>query len=289
MEELAREEETGAAASTPPTTQTTRHDPRHSHLRDLAQMSLPDGCARLGGDKNAAFTHPGNPKGPHMSTRIAVVGANGGTGREVTRQLLERGDQVLAVVRTAAKGHDLEELGAEIALLDLLTSTVEEFATAFDGADAVVFAAGMGEGGDFDTVDRQGVITTVDAANAAGVRRIVAVSALGASRAEVPPPLTGNPYWEVYYDAKRAADAAVRTSGLDYTILQPGVLTEGELTGSIRLAEGDLEFADLSRADLAATVLGCLDDPASIGHTWELVGGEDSVAEAIRTLAAEVP
>jgi len=211
--------------------------------------------------------------------RYAIVGGNGLTARHLISRLSGRGDEVVATIRSESQAASITALGARPVVLDLETSSVDDFASAFVGADAVVFAAGVGgSGGDVDVVDRQGSITSVDAAKKAGVRRFVQISAVGASGG-TPPTLTG-PFWEAYYAAKRAGDAHLRDSGLDWTILEPGALTEDVATDAIALGTR-VESVPVSRADVAATVAAVLDEPRSIRFTWELMGGSTPVVDAV--------
>ncbi|BDZ50711.1 NAD-dependent dehydratase [Frondihabitans sucicola] len=215
--------------------------------------------------------------------RIAIVGGNGLTARHLISRLSGRGDEVVATIRDAAQSAAIVALGAKPVVLDLERSSVEDYAEAFRGSEAVVFAAGVGgSGGDVDVVDRQGSVKSVDAAKAAGVTRFVQISAIGSSGG-TPPSLTG-PFWEAYYAAKRAGDAYLRDSGLQWTILEPGALTEELATDGIELGV-NVSSEPISRADVAATVAAVLDEPASSGFTWELVGGEASVVDAVRRAA----
>lgn len=215
--------------------------------------------------------------------RIAIVGGNGLTARHLISRLAGRGDDVSAMIRDEGQSESIRALGGNPVVLDLVTSSVDEYAEAFRGADAVVFAAGVGgAGGDVDVVDRQGSLKSIDAAKAAGVRRFVQISAIGASGG-TPPSLTG-PFWEAYYQAKRAGDAHLRDSGLDWTILEPGALTEELATDAIELGT-KVASVPISRADVAATVAAVLDEPSSIGQTWELVGGDTPVVDAVRLAA----
>jgi len=215
-----------------------------------------------------------------VSYVVAIVGGSGRTGREVTRQLLARGDDVLCIVRDPAKGAELEQLGVEVVRLDLETSSLNDFAGTFVGCDAVVFAAGMGADGSFETVDHLGSKKAVDAAKRAGVQRFVQISALGASAEELPESSIGG-NWDAYFEAKRAADAYLRDSGLDYTILEPGELSDDAPTGRISLEPSQLEHTTLPRFDLATTIRAVLDSRGAIGKTWQVCGGGDIIATAI--------
>jgi uncharacterized protein YbjT (DUF2867 family) len=105
----------------------------------------------------------------------------------------------------------------------------------------------------------------------------VQISAINVDR---PVPDDAQPVWKAYVEAKRDADAALRDSGLDWTILRPGRLTDDERTGRVTLGE-DVGRGDIPRADVAAVVVAVLDDPISIGRQWDVVGGQTPVEEAV--------
>jgi uncharacterized protein YbjT (DUF2867 family) len=86
-----------------------------------------------------------------------------------------------------------------------------------------------------------------------------------------------------YYEAKADADKRVSESGLDYTIVRPGGLTDDPGTGLVRLGT-DLERGSIPREDVAAVLLAVLETPGSIGKTFELVSGDTPIAEAVRGL-----
>src|SRR4051794_17937975 len=113
-------------------------------------------------------------------SRIVVVGGHGRTGMLIVRQLVANGDTVVATVRNPKHMADLVKAGAETVILDLEKSTGPEFAFVFAGADAVVFAAGSGTG-ESSEIDSRGVRKTLGAARKAGVKRYLAISAIGAS------------------------------------------------------------------------------------------------------------
>ncbi|GAA4668582.1 NAD(P)H-binding protein [Frondihabitans cladoniiphilus] len=217
--------------------------------------------------------------------RIVIVGGNGLTARHLISRLSNRGDHVVPLIRHPAQADHLVSLGGHPDVLDLETGTVDEFAAAFTEADAVVFAAGVGSnGGSVESIDRDGAIKSIDAAVAAGVPRFVQISAIGAT-AGTPPTLTGS-FWEAYYEAKRAGDAHLRSSGLGWTVLEPAELTENLATDGVTLGVDVPRGASISRADLAAVVVAVLDEPRAAGHTWELVGGTTPVVDAVAAAVA---
>src|SRR4029078_13448088 len=121
---------------------------------------------------------------------------------------------------------ELEAAGAEVRLLDIENQDASAFAEAFAGCDAVVFAAGGGPDGNIErkrTVDLEGSLKSIEGARRAGIYRFVQVSAIGV---DAPPPPRPAAVWGAYVEAKRDADGASRASGLDWTIIRPGRLTD---------------------------------------------------------------
>jgi uncharacterized protein YbjT (DUF2867 family) len=213
-------------------------------------------------------------------SHIAIVGGNGQVARHVIPQLVADGHDPVALVRNPAYKHDLEQLGAHVRMLDIEQDEVDHFAAAFADCDAVVFTAGGGPDGNIDrkrTVDLGGSLKSIEAARQAGIDRFVQISAMNVDR---PVPDDAEPVWRAYVEAKRDADAALRDSGLDWTILRPGRLTDGDGTGRVALGE-DVGRGEIPRADVAAVVVAVLDDPTSIGRQWNVIGGQMPVDEAV--------
>ncbi|MDN7122216.1 SDR family oxidoreductase [Nocardioides sp. ChNu-153] len=214
--------------------------------------------------------------------RIAVVGGNGQIARHLHPLLVAAGHTPVALVRTLAYAPDLEALGAEVRELDIENSTTRHYTDAMTGVEAVVFAAGGGPDGKIErkrTVDLGGALGTIAGAREAGVRRVVQISAIGVDQ---PVPDDTEPVWKEYVAAKRDADKALRASGLDWTIIRPGGLTDDPPTGSVTLAS-EVERSTVTRADVAAVVAVCLGDARSVGRQWELVNGPSPIAEAVAT------
>jgi uncharacterized protein YbjT (DUF2867 family) len=214
--------------------------------------------------------------------RVVVVGATGRTGKHIVSQLLKNGDEVVATIRDPKKMAALVKQGAETHILDLDTSPLADIEHAFKGAEAVVFAAGSAEGAESSAIDRKGVQRTVRAATKAKATRYIAISALGAST-PTPKEWTATTEMKNYYVAKKTANKIVRNSSLFWTILEPGGLTDGKLTGKLAISEGeDIKNKNLSRADVAATVLAVLKEPKSAGHTLQMIGGSTEIAKAVK-------
>ena len=214
-------------------------------------------------------------------SRVAIVGGHGKVALHLHPELLKAGHQPVALVRREEQRAQLEALGAEVRLLDIEAQDASAFAAAFAGCDAVVFAAGGGPDGNIErkrTVDLEGSLKSAEGAKRAGVKRVIQVSAIG-----VDDPLPGDTeaVWRAYVEAKRDADAALRESGLDWTILRPGRLTDDPGTGRIVLGQG-VERGDVPRADVASTIAAIIDDAATSGRQWNLVGGQTPIADAVR-------
>ncbi|MEV6701313.1 NAD(P)H-binding protein [Streptomyces sp. NPDC051453] len=215
--------------------------------------------------------------------RIVIAGGHGQIALRLERLLAARGDEVAGVIRRAEQADDLREAGAEPLVCDLESASVEEVAGLLEGADAAVFAAGAGPGstaGRKDTVDRAAAVLFADAAERAGVRRYVVVSSMGADPAH-----QGDEVFDAYLRAKGEADASVRArTGLDWTILRPGMLTNDAGTGLVRL-EASTGRGPVPRGDVAAVLAELVETPATAGLTLELISGSAPVTVAVKSIA----
>ncbi|MFE1949125.1 MULTISPECIES: SDR family oxidoreductase [Streptomyces] len=215
--------------------------------------------------------------------RIVIAGGHGQIALRLERLLSARGDEVAGIIRRPEQGDDLREAGAEPVLCDLESASVEEVAAHLQGADAAVFAAGAGPGSGAarkDTVDRDAAVLFADAAERAGARRYVVVSSMGADAAH-----KGDDIFDVYLRAKGAADDDVRRrTGLDWTILRPGQLTDDAGKGLVRL-EASTGRGPVPRDDVAAVLAELVESTATAGLTLELVSGSTPVAVAVKSVA----
>ncbi|MCX4828747.1 SDR family oxidoreductase [Streptomyces sp. NBC_01016] len=215
--------------------------------------------------------------------RIVIAGGHGQIALRLERLLSARGDEVAGIIRRSEQGDALRSAGAEPVLCDLESASVEEVAAHLQGADAAVFAAGAGPGSDAgrkDTVDRDAAVLFADAAQRAKVRRYIVVSAMAADAAH-----QGDDVFDVYLRAKGAADDDVRRrTGLDWTILRPGQLTNDAGTGLVRL-EASTGRGPVPRDDVAAVLADLVDTPATAGLTLELISGSTPVTVAVKSVA----
>ena len=210
--------------------------------------------------------------------KVIIAGGHGKIALRLARLLVADGNDVVGLIRNPDHVADVSQTGASASLCDLEQLSVEEVAAGIEGSDAVVFAAGAGPGSGADrklTMDRDGAITLLRAATSAGVPRFVMVSGAGV---ENPP--NGDEVFDVYLRAKAEADAAVESSGLDWTILRPGGLTEDAGTGRIRI--GIEPFSGpVPRDDVARVLASLLGDRRSAGRVLYLSSGSTPLDEAL--------
>jgi uncharacterized protein YbjT (DUF2867 family) len=210
---------------------------------------------------------------------VVVAGGHGKVGLRLLRLLAERGHRARGLIRNPDHAADLEQAGAEPVLCDI--DALDDIASCCEGADAVVFAAGAGPGSGAErkrTVDYGGAVKLIEAAKANGIDRYVMVSAIKVDRPdEWPEPMVP------YYEAKRDADEALMRSGLTYTVVRPGSLTDDVGTGLVEIGFG-LEGGEIPRNDVAATLLFILDAVNTYGQAFDVVSGDDPVEDAVRSL-----
>ncbi|HMJ95799.1 MAG TPA: SDR family oxidoreductase [Thermoleophilaceae bacterium] len=210
---------------------------------------------------------------------VVVAGGHGKVGLALLRLLAEGGHRARGLIRNPDHASDLEDVGAVPVLCDI--EALDDISDCCEGADAVVFAAGAGPGSGLErkrTVDYGGAVKLIDAAKTNGIDRYVIVSAISVDR-----PDEWSEQMRPYYEAKRDADKAVLESGLDYTVVRPGGLTDDPGTGLVTVGT-NLERGEIPREDVAAVLLAVLETPSSVGKAFELVSGDTPVEEAVRAL-----
>jgi uncharacterized protein YbjT (DUF2867 family) len=209
---------------------------------------------------------------------VTIAGAHGQIALRLARLLAARGDRVTGLIRNPEHTAEVSEAGAAPVVCDLERASIEEITTAVTGTDAVVFAAGGGPGSGAArklTMDRDGAVKLLGAATTAGIARYLMISATGA---ENPP--DGDGVFDVYLQAKAAADAAVAASDRDWTIVRPGALTNDAGTGHVRL--GGVPFsAPVPRDDVASVLAELLTDRRSSGRILYLGSGPQLIGQAL--------
>jgi uncharacterized protein YbjT (DUF2867 family) len=220
--------------------------------------------------------------------KVVIAGGHGKIALGLTRLLAGRGDVVIGLVRDPAQVGDVAGSGGQGVVCDLEYAGIDALTPRLTGADAAVFAADAGPGSGEarkDSVDRGAAVLLAEAAEAAGVRRLVQISTMGAGA--TPDPDAGQ-VWAAYIRAKTAAEEDLRARPLDWTILRPGRLTDEPPTGLVRLGEPPVERGRVPRGDVAAVIAALLDTPRTRHRTLELVGGDTPVPRAVAGIAASV-
>ena len=210
---------------------------------------------------------------------VVVAGGHGKIARRLLGMLAKRGDRGRGLIRNPDHAGDLEAVGAEPIVCDMEMEV--DLAPFVAGADALVFAAGAGPGSGAErkrTVDLGGALKLIEAAKASGVDRYLMISSMGAGNPE-----RSSEQMRPYIEAKAEADRALERSGLAYTIVRPGRLTDDDGSGRIRVGS-DIGYGEVPRDDVAATLTAALDEHATVGKTFELLAGDTPVEEALRAL-----
>ncbi len=212
-----------------------------------------------------------------MNGNIVVLGGTGFVGRALCERLAARSasGRIVVPTRRLVHGSALRPLPT----LELVEANVHDEVTLtrlLAGADAVVNLVAIlhGRTADFEHVHVDLPRTLGRGCAAAGVRRVVHVSALG-----VGPGAPSN-----YLRSKTKGEAVLQSAGLDLTLLRPSVIFGTEdrflntfaalqaLAPVIPLAGSGARFQPVWVDDVAAAIAACLDRPDSIGKTYELVG-----------------
>lgn len=200
--------------------------------------------------------------------RLTVVGGNRGTGANVVRLAARAGHEVTVLSRTGS-----ESLPDGVVDRRGDATDADTVRRAVAGADAVVVTVGGG------TANNRAAVTeaVVDAMRQEGVHRLVVQSSLGVGDSMVLMPAAARLFARTVLVGALAdhgdQEAVVRASGLDWTIVRPGGLTDGPATGTCvaqETAERRPMKARVSREDVAAYVVSILDDAGTHGKALAL-------------------
>ena len=208
---------------------------------------------------------------------VAVVGATGRTGVPVVEQLVARGYKVRAMVRDAAAAKGKLPAGVEVVVADVRDPNT--LAPALKGAKYVISTIGAGGGPKADPtngareIDNLGVANLAKAAKTAGVKQFVLVSSSSVTKAAENPMAFMRPILA----AKFEGEQALRASGVPYSIVRPGGLSDepgGKL--GVAFSQGDTAAGRIPRADVATACIEALGRAAALGRTVEIVSAKDA-------------
>jgi len=210
---------------------------------------------------------------------VLVAGGHGQVALRLLKLLSERGHRGRGLIRNPGHAADLEAVGAEPVLCDLESDDPRPHIGA---AQAIVFAAGAGPGSGPErkrTVDLGAAVKLIEAARELGVTRYVMVSAMGTRDVQGAGEAMGP-----YLQAKKDADDALMASGLDWTIVRPGRLTDAPGTGSVDAAPVLGRDGEITRDDTALVLLETLERPALARVGFDVLEGPTPVGAALDAL-----
>ncbi|MCR2817286.1 NAD(P)H-binding protein [Microbacterium sp. zg.Y1090] len=211
--------------------------------------------------------------------KVFIIGVTGAVGGLLAQQLIDRGDEVSGLVRREQQRAELAARGIGARVGRLADISPEALASLLRGMDAIVYSAGSNGGARDVTlaIDGEGVVTTLDAASIAGVRRFVLVSVLPeAGRGQN---LSADE--EFYFAVKKLVDVTVSVSELDWLILRPSMLVDDPGTGTVALGPAQ-PHDEIPREDVAATLAALLHEPRIARQILELNQGATPIAQAVR-------
>jgi uncharacterized protein YbjT (DUF2867 family) len=207
---------------------------------------------------------------------ILVAGANGTTGKKVVTLLNESPYfNPIAMVRKVEQQAYFKAKNIETVLGDLEGDISPLFNDSFD---KVIFAAGSG-GTNVIGVDQEGAKKLIDASKKANIKKFVMLSSMGADKPEEATQL------QEFLKAKYNADEYLKVSGLNYSIVRPGSLTNEPALTTIEL-EGKLnKWGEISREDVAQTLMQTLDDNVANKATFEIIKGDTLIGKALEKVS----
>lgn len=202
---------------------------------------------------------------------ILIAGANGTTGRIIIH-LLKQSESYkpIAMVRNQEQKKYFEEKQVSAVIADLEA----DVNPAVKKIDKIIFAAGS-KNKNVVGVDQEGAKRLIDAAKNAGLRKFVMVSSMGTEN----PTIGGE--LEDYFKAKQNADDYLKNSGLTYSIVKPGALTDEKSSGKIQLKEKLENQGSISREAVAQTLVEVLKDDVKKNQVFEIITGDTHIKEAV--------
>lgn len=205
---------------------------------------------------------------------VLIAGANGTTGKQIVQLLADSQNfKPIALVRKKEQMAQFDKKDIETVLGDL----ENDLSHIMKNIDKVVFAAGSG-GNNVIGVDQDGAKRLIDVAKSLNVKKFVMLSSMGADAPEKANDL------QDYLKAKHNADEYLKSSGLNYAIIRPGTLNNEKPTNHIQLKEKLSERGEISRADVAQTLVGALNDNTANKATFEILKGNTLIGDALESI-----
>lgn len=212
-----------------------------------------------------------------MPEKILVAGATGGVGRALVLKLAEQGLPTRVMARDAMRAREILSPGTEIVPGDVSKPDSLKGMLADIRAVICTIGAKAPYGPDSpEHVDYEGVRNLVEAAKAAHISHFILVSSIGVTQ----PDHRLNQMFNNVLKWKLKGEDALRTSGLTYTIVRPGGLTDapgGRTT--LRFDQGDKISGRTSRADVAEVCIQALNQPGARNVTFEVIETEGEASD----------
>ncbi len=206
--------------------------------------------------------------------KVLVAGANGTTGKKIISILKNSNKyEPIAMVRKEEQVSRFKNEGVKTILADL----ENDVSQTTKGIDRVIFAAGSG-GKKVKEVDQEGAKKLMDASKKDGIKKFVILSSMGADNPEEASELKD------YLKAKHNADEHLKNSGIEYTIVRPGTLNNNDGKGKIELDNKLNKRGEISRRDVAETLVGSLEDTVAKNKTFEILEGETYIKAALEKI-----
>lgn len=210
--------------------------------------------------------------------KVLIAGANGLTGTRIIKILNNHGQyDPVAMIRNEDQKEKFSSMGVDVKVADL----EEDLTGLLEDIDLVIFAAGSGSSTGKDktiAVDQEGAIKLIDEAKRSNVKKFVMLSVIGADEPEK------NEKLKPYLEAKHKADEHLIKSGLNYSIIRPGTLTNDDGTGKIKAKEKLSERGHIAREDVAYVIVNALDHANTHNQVVEILEGDQSLQEALGNL-----
>ncbi len=201
---------------------------------------------------------------------VLVFGGTAGVGLETVKVLRARGIPVTVFVRPTSDRTPLEPLGVSYVVGNALNE--QEVTAAFSAADFAAVVSSLGGRHGEPRPEHIGNRNINNAAKAAGVQRVIQVSAISAGRDRDREKPSDDADWRaVMYYVKIQGENHLMESGLDYTIIRPGLLKDEAPTGNTMLTTRRDISGSINRADVAQVIVQVLEDATTIGKAYSLI------------------
>ncbi|MGY3904787.1 SDR family oxidoreductase [Aeromonas lusitana] len=198
-----------------------------------------------------------------------IFGASRGLGRAFTDQALRQGHRVVALVRNADMAAELQTLGVEVVQGDALDAAAVAQACLLAGSEARVVST-LGSFRQAQPVDYQGNRLVIDEMERAGLKRLLLVTSLGCGDSWQYLPERAREAFGHEVRLKSLAESWLQTSSLEWTIVRPAGLQDGEATGKALLSQGQEVHGLVRRQDVALQGLQLLTSEQALGQIYAI-------------------